>query len=238
MRRYVLRIAAVSVVTWAVATPATAQTERDFQVWNALLATADLPGPSSATPSLWLDVHARRGDAGTVHILRPGVGVRLAPFLSLWAGYGWVPVFTDGGPTAHEHRAWQQVILQHRTDDRLAMQSRTRFEQRFHDGGDDVGLRVRQFVRMGWQPSADIPVGVVGWDELFLGLHDTDWGALGGFDQNRLFLGAFMPITTGVRVEVGYLNVYVRRTGADLLAHNLAINLFVNLKPGPVEEEK
>lgn len=230
-----MRALGAGIVLWIVlagapVAPAAAQDREELQIWAALLSTFDLH-EDRKVPSLWLDVHARRGGAGTVHILRPGVGWRVADFLSLWVGYGWVPVFTDGAGTVHEHRIWEQVILQHRTPSRIALQSRTRLEQRFSTAGDDLGWRVREFLRFAWQPSPDVPLGGVMWDELFLGLGDTDWGAPGGFDQNRLFLGMFLKAAPWARFEAGYLSVYVRRATGDLLAHVLAVNLFINAGP-------
>ena len=205
-----------------------AQDQSEFQLWGALLSTAHV---SSNTPRLafWLDIHARRGEAGTVHIFRPGVGLVVNDWLSLWAGYAWVPVFTDGAGRRDEHRLWQQVILGTKAWD-FTFQSRTRFEQRFAEGGDEVGFRIREFVRVNWQPNERNPLGIAIWDELFLGFNDTDWGAPAGFDQNRLFVGPFLQAAPWARLEIGYLFVYLDRM-PNVRAHVLAINLFINAKP-------
>lgn len=205
-----------------------AQDQSEFQIWGALLSTAHT-SPSTPRFSLWLDVHARRGESGTVHIFRPGAGVVVNDFLSLWAGYAWVPVFTDGGPRRDEHRFWQQIILSPSVAS-FSFQSRTRFEQRLNEGGDDVGFRIRQFVRANWQPRESVPLGLAVWDELFLGLNEPDWGAPSGFDQNRLFIGPFLKAAPWARLEIGYLFVYLDRT-PNVAAHVLAINLFVSIKP-------
>lgn len=229
------RAVAAAVVLTATLLPAGragAQDRDELQVWSALLGTVDT---QSAPPdfSLWLDVHARRGAAGTVALVRPGAGVRVTDWLSVWAGYAWIPTSEDAADTLHEHRIWQQVILQHRFDFGLALQSRTRFEQRFHEAGSDVGVRIRQFVRANWQPSPEVPIGIALWDELFVGLNDTDWGALSGIDQNRLFLGPFLQMAPWARLEAGYLFVYLDRGSSDLFAHVVAVNLFVSHTPAP-----
>jgi hypothetical protein len=208
-------------------TTAAAQTHDEFQLWTAAFATAELGGPELPRAVLWLDVHARRGEVGTVHIVRPGVGLRLADFASVWLGYAWAPVFRDGGDTMHEHRAWQQLLLQHQTSYRLSLQSRTRLEQRLSDAGSDLGLRVRQLVRAAWQPDAGVPLGAVFWDEVFVGLNETDWGAPSGFDQNRLFIGPSLHAAHWLRVEIGYSSVFVMRAAGDTLAHVLALNLYL-----------
>ncbi len=206
-----------------------AQDQSEFQIWGALLGTGHL---SKSTPRLafWLDVHGRRGETGTVHIFRPAVGVVVTDWLSLWAGYAWVPVFTDGMGRRDEHRIWQQVVLG-TSINQFTFQSRTRFEQRFAEGGDDVGFRIRQFVRVNWQPNPNNPVGIALWDELFLGVNEPDWGAPQGFDQNRLFIGPFLKAAPWARLEAGYLFVYLDRD-PNIRAHVLAINLFISAKPG------
>jgi hypothetical protein len=157
--------------------------------------------------------------------------LHISPSLSAWAGYAWVPVFTDApGDALHEHRTWQQGILQKQLPSRIQLQSRTRFEQRFGEGSSEVGLRLRQFVRAGWNPWKDSPVGAVAWDEVFVGLNETDWGAPKGFDQNRLFLGFSLAMAPHARVEAGYLFLYMDRA-TDLYGHVLAVNLFVNMRP-------
>ncbi len=238
--RFGRSVAILTVLTsaWLFAnTPAQAQRSgsSDFQSWTALLGTG-APDAGPAGPALWLDLHARRGRSGTLLIVRPALGYRFAPWGSLWAGYAWVPSFADespGGDPVDEHRIWQQVIFAHRYSSLgLSVQSRTRFEQRFHEQGEDVALRLRQFVRVNWQPDPALPLGLALWDELFLGLTKNDWGAPQGMDQNRLFVGPFLTTAPWSRLEMGYLFVYLDRE-TDLYAHVLAVNLFVSLRPRP-----
>ena len=207
--------------------PAWAAPANDGQVWTAVLGSAKLSNRTTGA-SLWMDLHFRRSGANLTHIARPGIGWRWTPQLSTWVGYAWIPVDHDAGGTTHEHRAWQQLILKHSVGT-LSLQARTRFEQRIRQDGDDVGFRARQFVRSGWQPTPDSRMGLVAWDELFVGMNDTDWGARSGFDQNRLFVGGFVKIEELGRLELGYLSLYVRRPGQDLVGHVLATNLFVIL---------
>ena len=204
-----------------------AETDQDSQVWTALLSNAKLSGEGSGA-SLWLDVHARRGAANALAIVRPGVGWRFSKHLSLWAGYAWIPTNPDVGAVRNEHRPWQQAIAS-TTSNGWSFQSRTRFEQRFRNDGDDIGLRIRQFVRASQNVGQDKPFGFVVWNETFVGLNEPDWGARKGFDQNRLFVGASARVRSNMRLEGGYLSLWVARDGNDLLGHVLATNLFVSL---------
>ncbi len=217
----------------AVCQPARADTQQEFQAWTALLATADLTaGPTG--PSLWFDVHGRRAEGAATHILRPGIGYRLSPLISLWMGYAWTPVFPAGEKRRDEHRLWQQLTLNHNFDSGLALQSRTRLEQRFSPHGDDIGYRVREFVRAGYTFGA-AGVGLVAWDELFVGLRKTNFGAPSGLDQNRAFAGLLWSMPRWGRLELGYLNVYIHRND-DTVAHVVAANLFMALKPGMLRQ--
>ncbi len=208
----------------SLASPAEAQSKDEFAIWNAVLATARL-SPKPRQLSIWFDLHSRRGSSTTTGIARPGMGVQLTSWLSLWGGYAWIPTFNDNsGDRRDENRLWQQAIFTHRVSSRIFLQARTRVEQRF-GSGDIVAHRIRQFVRADWVPDA-FPIRFVAWDEFFVGLRGADWGPQSGYDQNRAFLGIGLPIDSFARVEIGYLNTNLNRT-PDNTVHALALNLFI-----------
>lgn len=170
-------------------------------------------------------------------LVRPGVGYQLAPGMFATVGYAWTPSWPRPGMSfgdlVDEHRAWEQWQYEFPlASGALRLQLRTRLEQRWRPAaGDDTGLRVRQMVRV------TVPLGgpqgrwlLALWDELFLGLNDTDWGQRGGLDQNRAFAGVGLWVAPGAaRVEAGYFNQYVARRGAlsDLSHHALMVNLYL-----------
>lgn len=200
-------------------------TRRQYQQWASGTFTARLTDGEPG-PLLWFDAHARRAPGATVVILRPALGLRLSDVVSVYAGYAWIPTMFNGAGRNDEHRFWQQLILAWSLSRGWSFQSRTRTELRFGEG-DDVGFRARQFVRLGWVPGSG-PLGVVMWDELFLGLRDTDWGNVAGYDQNRLFVGIQLAGRDWGRTEVGYLLVHLNRS-PNLLAHVLSLNLFFSV---------
>lgn len=71
-------------------------------------------------------------------------------------------------------------------------------------------------------------MGLVVWDELFLGLNSVAWGPAAGYDQNRSFAGLAVPIGGSARVEPGYLLAHLNRT-PDKLVHALSITLFASI---------
>jgi hypothetical protein len=219
MKRVLVALALVA----ALAPAAHAQTTRGNAVWAGLLATQDLtPGPRG--PSLWLDVHGRREESGTNVLVRPAVGYRIMPWLAVYAGYAWTPSFPDDAERFDEHRLFEQVIVSHGFAHGLSVQSRSRFEHRFAEGSDEVAHRFRQFVRLGWM-HADHPIGVVVWDELFVGFRGAEWGAASRYDQNRFFVGPVFRIAPWARVEPGYLLVHLDRAN-DRFVHAVAVNFF------------
>ena len=228
MRKLLLLGAAFSLV-FGLRT-ANAETRTETQYWTAAFLTARLTGEKAADPgvSAWFDLHGRFGEDRTTLLVRPGLGYRFSGLVSAWAGYAWVPTWIDDAPAIQEHRVWEQGIVQG-TEGILRYQIRPRFEQRFRQGQDDVGLRFRLFLRSNLRVTGELPLDVAIWDEAFFGLNETAWGQVSGFDQNRIFVGpayTFGP----ARVEAGYLNVVVRRLdGSWLIQHNPLVAVVVAL---------
>lgn len=212
------------VVLVALALPSVAAA--DNQVWTAAFIQAR-PGPTGVTG--WLDLHGRRRADGLLGIVRPGLGYTFSKEIAVYVGYGWVPLAADEADTRAEHRTWQQAIYTRDLTPAVKAQARFRLEQRFGPAeGDDMGHRIRLFGRAQWSSSRLFQLVV--WDELFLGLNDTMVGP-SGLDQNRLFVGVGADtLVSGVRVEVGYMNIVLWRdeTQTD---HAIAANLFMTLTP-------
>ncbi len=67
---------------------------------------------------------------------------------------------------------------------------------------------MRGLGRLQWQPSARVPLQLIVWDELFIGVNETTDFKLQGFDQNRAFAGVGVDTSVkGLRVEAGYLHL-------------------------------
>lgn len=187
------------------------------------------PTPGKTGPRFWLDLHERRTPSGFTAIIRPAFGWQATPWFSVWAGYAWVPTDPDGADTVHEHRAWEQLIFQHKTGPAL-LQLRLRQEQRFRQGEAGVGNRLRVFGRVNAAVSG--PFGLAMWDEAFFQFNDPGWVGYTGFDQNRAFFGPYLEGPPGVRLEVGYMNQYLQRPeGASQDHHVVAFNLFISWGP-------
>lgn len=209
------------------------QTLDDTGLWLAALGNGEIEATAdSSTPLLWwFDSHYRmRDDSNGFNqsIVRPGLGIRTGEGQALWAGYGWIRTSPVLGDDFDEHRIWQQWTAAPSAGD-FRFLHRSRFEQRLLETGDDVGLRWRQLHRM-QRILSDCPQwSIIGWDEIFFNLNDTDYGAEAGLDQNRAFVGFGYKrcANAPVRTEIGYLNQFINKQGGtDSMNHILSINFF------------
>lgn len=161
-------------------------------------------------------------------IVRPGIGYRIAENTIVWLGYAWVHDRPQGRSATDENRIWQQLSWK-KPFSWGNVFTRTRTEQRFLSSGVDVGWRFRQFVKY-THPLGFDPLYLSVWDEVFVNINSTDWGARSGFDQNRGFMGigVFVDPEKHFRIELGYLNQLInRRSGNDRMNHILSSNLFI-----------
>jgi hypothetical protein len=219
-----MRSCLAAAATIAAASPAKAS-DHDPQAWLSLTATVAVAKRVDAT----MEVHTRfTDDASRLGqlLLRPSVTLKLDDRFSLAGGYVYVRNDLRGTLTSEEHRLWQQLgyVLHQRNGVRLS--GRTRIEQRQRAGAPaDLGWRLRQQLRL-QLPLPRSKVAALVWNETFMQLNDTRWGARGGIDQVRSFAGLSVPITSRFSVEPGYLNQAVFRVGADRINH-IAVAAFV-----------
>jgi hypothetical protein len=223
---------------------------QDFATWGNITATGNFGFINPKNETLkkvkwWAEGQGRFADDSSKFsqaIVRPGVGYQLTPTTSIWVGYAWTPTTTPFVKNTYdEHRVWQQVIW----SDKFSwgrLTARGRLEERFvpdHIGtasnpGDPspanstMAGRYRQLIKASIPLSFAPGFSYVIQDEAFVSLNDTDWVPRRGFDQNRFFTGlgyAFTPQITG---EVGYMNQYIIRRGANYMGHILSVNLLMN----------
>ena len=210
-----------------------AETEPNNGLWM-MKASQGVLGSKDSPYRWWLDAHLRYSDDANdfeQSIFRPGLGYALPNHHTLWAGYGWIANSPEMGDTFHEHRFWQQHSWKTKVGS-FGLASRSRLEQRFREGSqDDAGWRFRQFIKLTRPILDDGPFYWSLWDEVFLNLNDTNWGAESGLDRNRIFAGiGWQPKSMPyLKAEVGYLNQLIDRpTGINRMDHLLSLNVFLN----------
>jgi len=175
--------------------------DTDLQQWTQLTFQTDLSKQWIA----FFEVQPRLGDDVSELnrlIVRPAIGYRLRPNVSIWQGYGWTPQFSP--EFRDEHRSFQQLLMEHRVH-KTDVVNRTRLEQRFIEDAGGTSVRLRHMVRLVHPLTSNRKWSLVGSDEVFWNLNSTPNGPEAGFDQNRLFFGVNHRVNPQLQVEAGYL---------------------------------
>jgi hypothetical protein len=217
---YLVRIIAACLALLPVASAAAEET--DGQVWANALVQARI----SDDLLFWFDGSLRFFDgAGRLGqtLARVAVGTPVNRNLSVFAGYVFVETEPFEGVRTTEHRAWQQATYPIITGRRASVVGRTRLEQRFLEGRDGMGLRLRQQFRFNLPLGGpDLPT-FVAWHEAFLTVKEADWGPETGFDQHRSFVGFGFPLAKGLSTEIGYFEQRLPQPEPDI--RNRALNV-------------
>ena len=225
--------AIIFAVTLLDVSAAHADAEEDKGLWLMVASQGsfDRESPKLSRLRWWFDGQARFFEARDGYgqsIVRPGLGWAVTENSTLWFGYGWIRDSFAEGPDRDENRIWQQWTTSFSLG-KATFGWRSRLEERFIEGKDDMGWRFRQFIKVIQPIAFDSQLRLVAYDEIFFALNDTDWGARAGFDQNRFFVGLSWQFVPGRSVEVGYLNQFIEKSGPENLINNiLSINFLVN----------
>lgn len=226
MRRALACCIAYALVLVA-ASPAAAETREDEQVWVNLTAMGAIAGDVV----YFAEIQPRMGDGVSrldQLLLRGAVGLKLSPSVTVYQGYAHVVVPTEGGKDMNEERSFQQLNWAMGKLWGGELTSRTRLEQRWRSDGGDTGWRLREMLRYEkpLKPGTNT-VNALVYAEGFLALNDTDWGARGGFDQLRSFVGVELGVKDATTVELGYLNQVIDQTrGRTRVNHVASVSLF------------
>lgn len=223
--RWLLVLAATAAPFLLVATPASAQ-QQDGQLWLQVNTSVPLNEDLRAT----FEQIARFGDrTGGLYQTEIGalLGLHVARNVELGVGYRRVGFYNDSEAPG-EHRLRQQVVT---TLGRLV--TRLRLDERFRDGGGEVGFRLRPLVRYNHPLREDGKVALFLSHESFILPNSTDWGQRRGYERMRNILGISFPLARRVSVDAGYLNQYrPSRDGARAqMDHALTMQFSIDLKP-------
>lgn len=159
-------------------------------------------------------------------ILRGTVLYRWSPEWRVGLGYGMMPQFLPS--TRNESRLFEQLEWKPSLPipESISFVSRTRFEQRWLEGGEPVGWRLREKLQVSWMPSR---VGLYTWNEIFWNLNAVSKNVPSGFDQNRFSLGARYQHQQ-TTLEAGYLLQAVRNaSGYTSWNAGVVLSMLINL---------
>jgi hypothetical protein len=149
------------------------------------------------------------------------LGYRLNKVVTLWAGYTHDPQYSGGDFTVMEHRAREQV-----TFDGFAMlgkgklNGRVRLEQRWRDGVDGTGWRLRPYLKYSVPIAGKTALNLS--SEPFFNLNSTTFQRQSGLDRVRNLITVSTPLTSKLTGEAGYMNQHGFVRGGPDTSDNIA----------------
>lgn len=148
-------------------------------------------------------------------LLRTGIGFNLSPNNNnILLGYGFIRsenyVSTDQKVGNNEHRIFQQFITR-QSFNRVSLQHRYRFEQRFLE--NDFKLRFRYFISVNValsKPKIEKNTFYLSaYNEVFIQSKENL------YDRNRVYAGLGYAINKDFRIELGYMNQLFNKGSRD-----------------------
>lgn len=168
------------------------------------------------------------GRLGVV-VLRPAIGYKFSDNLTVFLGYTHQTTINDSRADVDENRIHQQINWRVAKIGKATLASRTRIEQRWVKGRNDMGWRIRERLQL-QVPLKSKGANFVVSNEMLFALNTTDWGARAGFEQMRNFVGVNFPLSKAISLETGYQNRYQERRGAaDRMDHIIPITVNIKL---------
>lgn len=142
--------------------------------------------------------------------VRGMLGYRFNKHVSIGHGYTWIQSFQPQLWT--EHQPFQQVLLEGKLK-RLKLSNRLRGEERFIQGLDGVGIRLRDEVKLIYPLDKAGKWSLIASDEFFCNLNTMSAGSSSysgarprsGTEQNWLFLGVSRKFNPHVSATAGYM---------------------------------
>ena len=218
MKRMKQRAAATLLLAAAASTPSVVEARSDDQLWTTASATVKLSDHWRLSQELTTRFSDNRHGLYEVES-NTLLGYRLNKVVTLWAGYTHDPQYAGGNFTVMEHRAREQV-----TFDNVAklgpgkLSLRMRAEQRWRDGVDGTGWRLRPYAKWSLPLKGKLALNLS--NETFVNLNRTPFQARTGVDRMRNLISLSGPLANGLNGEAGYMNQHgFVRHGPDTSDH-------------------
>ena len=186
--------------------PAPALARSDFQQW----ATASVSVKASDKIRISNELVARFSDDrnGLYEIENSLLlGYKLNDKVTAWAGYVHNPNYNSGDFTVMERRAREQLTFDNIAKlGKASLSARMRLEQRWRDGIDGTGWRVRPYVKLGVPLGGKTAPTLNLTNETFVNLNTTSFQSQDGLDRMRTAASLSFPLSSTLKAEAGYLN--------------------------------
>jgi hypothetical protein len=212
-----------------VSSVALAGTEDDGRLWTSLGISGETGIEGLRLGFELLNRYREEGKDKDSLLVRPQLHYAITPALSVGVGYEFFESYVPNKDDAQENRLWQQVQYVSKLDDQNTLTLRSRLEERHRNGEDEIANRIRFLAKIEHRLISVPKLSLIGYDEIFYSINNTEWGVDAGRDQYRVFLGAGYKTTDKTKVEVGYLNQNLRRSGEDGQNHVLSMSFNLSL---------
>jgi hypothetical protein len=218
MKEGQLFYAALLAAPWLV--PAAASATSDSQLWTVTSATVKLSDRWRVSEELTTRFSDNRHGLYEIES-NTLLGYRLNKVVTLWAGYTHDPQYAGGDFTIIEHRAREQV-----TFDNVAklgpgkLSARIRMEQRWRDGIDGTGWRLRPYLKYSLPIAGKVALNLS--SEPFFDLNTTIFQKKSGFDRVRNLVTLSAPLSKKLTGEIGYMNQHGFVRGGPDTSDNIA----------------
>ncbi|MBA3898298.1 MAG: DUF2490 domain-containing protein [Sphingomonadaceae bacterium] len=205
--------------------PALAGVDQDAQAWLTISGSGSIAGPVMGSFEL---IGRASDDQNRIYETEAivHIGYKLSKAATVWVGYNRNTLYRGPLPTGHENRAREQLNLNLGKVAGFAIGSRTLLEQRFRNGSGDVGVRLREQIKLTRPFREGGKTALVLWHDSNFSFNSTDWGQQAGYERMRNFAGVGFPIAKSLKAEFGYLNQYdFRKNAPDRMAHAASLTL-------------
>lgn len=217
-------ITAIALLGAASMSATAASAKDDTQYWQAVTVNKDLGDGFQVSNEIVLRTSDRRGFYEVENNLM--IGKALNKHVTVFVGYTHDPQYSHGDFTVMERRARQQVNFDKYKLGNVEVSGRLRMEERFRDGIDGTGWRLRPYAKLALPVAKGSKTKVVFTNEAFINFNTTSFQKQSGWDRTRSFIGLSTPLLKNVTVEGGYLlqHGYVRN-GPDTNDHVFNVSL-------------
>jgi hypothetical protein len=219
MRR---KTVSAAVLLMALSTPTTAWAKSDEQLWTTANASVKLSDKWRLQQELTARFSDNRNGLYEIESVTL-LGYRLGKDVTLAAGYVHNPQYAGGDFTVMERRAREQV-----TFDNLAkigtgkLSARMRIEQRWRQGVDGTGWRMRPYVKFSLPLAKGSRTSLTLSNETFINVNSTSFQRQDGLDRMRNLIAINTPLTRTLSAEIGYLNQHGFVRGGKDTSDNVA----------------
>lgn len=136
------------------------------------------------------------------------LGYRLNKVVTFWAGYTHDPQYSGGHFTRMEQRAREQVTFDNFTKFGTGkLSARLRLEQRWRDGLNGTGWRLRPFVKYSLPLEGKVALNLS--SEPFVDLNTNSFQRKSGLDRVRNLISLSAPLSKRLTGEAGYMNQHL-----------------------------